>query len=116
MNRLDDRRKNTRINLDSINCFFRQCDIAASTSEKDLDITILNISPDGMKFMINSGSDARRLRLDDEIFIRGCIFSNNIGFLSSQKAVTVWQEDTLFGARFTPALEFDTADLSKMIG
>lgn len=115
MNRFDDRRKNIRIELGSINGFFRQCDIAASASKKDLDITILNISPDGMKFRINSGSDVERLRLDDEIFIRGCIFNDNIGFLSSQKAVTVWQEDTLFGAKFTPALELDAADLSEMI-
>ncbi|WP_419780766.1 pilus assembly protein PilZ [Maridesulfovibrio sp.] len=115
MNRFDDRRKNIRIDLGSINGFFRQCDIAASASEKDLDITILNISPDGMKFRINSGNDLKRLRLDDEIFIRGCIFNDNIGFLSSQKAVTVWQENTLFGAKFTPALELEAADLSEMI-
>ncbi|WP_320007582.1 pilus assembly protein PilZ [Maridesulfovibrio sp.] len=115
MNKVDDRRKSTRIDLKSMNCFFRQCDIAASTSEKDLDITILDISQDGMKFMINSGSDAKQLRQADEIFIRGCIFNDNIGFLSSQKAVTVWKENTLFGAKFTPALEVDSATLSKMI-
>ncbi|TIH19336.1 pilus assembly protein PilZ [Marinifilum sp. JC120] len=114
MNTLSDRRKHTRIELSSINSFFRQCDVAA-TSGGDLDITILNISTKGMKFKINSDNDSRKIKLDDELFIRGCIFNDRIGFLSSQKAVAVWQEDSLFGVRFTPSLELDEPSLIDML-
>ncbi|NDV25327.1 PilZ domain-containing protein [Desulfovibrio sp. JC010] len=115
MNRSAERRKHTRIELGSINGFFRQCDIAASSSGRDLDITILNISTQGMKFILNSRADSSGINPDDEIFIRGCIFNDNIGFLSSQKAVTVWQEDSLYGVKFTPALDIDHTTLAEMM-
>lgn len=68
-----------------------------------------------MKFTLNSGNDTGKLQQNDEIFIRGCIFNNNIGFLSSQKAVAVWQEDKLFGVKFTPALDLDETSLTAMM-
>ncbi|WP_320172983.1 PilZ domain-containing protein [Maridesulfovibrio sp.] len=114
MNTLSDRRKHTRIELSSINSFYRQCDVAA-TSGGDIDITILNISRKGMKFKINSANDSGKIKLDDELFIRGCIFNDRIGFLSSQKAVTVWQDNTVFGVEFTPSLDLDEPSLFNML-
>ena len=114
MNTLADRRKHARIELASINSFFRQCDVAA-TSGGDFDITILNISTQGMKFKINSVKDSERIKLDDVLFIRGCIFNDRIGFLSSQKAVTVWQDSSVFGVKFTPSLDLDEPSLFNML-
>lgn len=114
MNTLSDRRKQTRIELGSINEFFRQCDIAAS-ARGDLDITLLDISTEGIRFMLNSTNDSGMINKNDEIFIRGCIFNDKIGFLSSQKAVTVWQENTVFGAKFTPSLDLDEPSLISML-
>ncbi|NDV21259.1 pilus assembly protein PilZ [Desulfovibrio sp. JC022] len=114
MNTLSDRRKQTRIELESINGFFRQCDVAASTGG-NLDITILNISTEGMKFMTNSSCDSNRIKRDDVLFFRGCIFNDRIGFLSSQKAVAVWQEDTVFGVKFIPSLDLDEPSLIDML-
>jgi hypothetical protein len=115
MNKLSDRRRQARLDLDSINSFFRQCDVAASSSDQDMDITILDISPQGMKFSLNCEMDTDSINQDDEIFFRGCIFNDSIGFLSSQKAVTVWQKDSLFGVKFTPALDIDTKTLADMM-
>lgn len=115
INTLSERRKTNRIALTTIENFFRQCDVAASSNSEDLDITIIDISPNGMKISINCEEDQSKIKLHDEIFIRGCIFNNNIGFLSSQKAVTVWQDKSFRGIKFTPELEFDESSLREML-
>ncbi len=115
MNQLHDRRQNNRIDLSTIEGFYRQCDIAVSSAAGDLDITILNISPVGMKVRINCDEDRSKIKPNEELFIRGCIFSDNIGFLSSQKAVTIWQEESICGIKFTPELEFDELCLRNMM-
>ncbi|SDK94717.1 hypothetical protein SAMN05660337_1802 [Maridesulfovibrio ferrireducens] len=115
MNNFQERRDSTRIDLNNIDGFFRQCDIATSSCNSDLDITILNISPCGMKLKLNSKEDLTKLDLNAEVFIRGCIFNDRIGFLSSQKAVAVWKEESLVGLRFTPELDFDEPALRKMM-
>lgn len=115
MNQLHDRRKNSRIDLSTIDGFYRQCDIAVSSTTGDIDITILNISPVGMRIRVNSEEDRCKVKTGEELFIRGCIFSDNIGFLSSQKALIVWQEESICGIKFTPELEFDELCLRNML-
>ena len=115
MNISKDRRSALRIELKSIIRVCRQCDIASSSSGVDLDITIINISPTGMKFRINARQDINRIEINDNIFIRGCIFNYSIGFLSSQKAVAIWKKINMVGVEFTPALEVDDALLRAMI-
>lgn len=115
MNTLSERRKSKRITLSSIEYFFRQCDIAASTGKGELDITILDISPQGMKLRIDLEEDRSKITPRDEIFIRGCIFNDSIGFLSSQKAVAVWTDEAFCGIRFTPELELNETDLLEML-
>lgn len=114
MNTLSERRKHTRIELQNISGFLRQCDITDS-SGNNLDITVLDISKHGMKFMINPDSHSNRLKLDDKIFFRGCIFKDKIGFLNSQEAVTIWQDDTVFGVKFTPSLDLDKSSLIHLL-
>lgn len=115
MNITYDRRDSNRIGLEKIDDFFKQCDISVSSCDVDLDITILNISPYGMKIKLNSKDDYRNLKLNSEIFIRGCIFNDCIGFLSSQKAIVVWKKNSTVGLRFTPKLDFDYADIRQML-
>lgn len=114
-NTMKDRRKNSRIDITAINDFYRQCDISTSSAETDIDITIVNISTNGMKFILNSKNNGSILNLDDEIFIRGCIFNDNIGFLSSQKAITVWREESFIGVKFTPELDLEEISLIEML-
>ena len=115
MNKFHDRRESNRIDLENINAFFKQCDISVSSSDCDLDITIINISPRGMKVKLNSEEDFNKLELNSEVFIRGCIFNDSIGFLSSQKAVAVWKENPIAGLRFTPELDIDDETIHQML-
>lgn len=115
MNTMHDRRSAIRIKLSKIEAFFRQCDIAASSDKGELDITIIDISQKGMCLRINREKDQEKIDIKDQIFIRGCIFNNNIGFLSSQMAVTVWKDGELCGVEFTPELEFDEPELLGML-
>ncbi|WP_432735221.1 pilus assembly protein PilZ [Maridesulfovibrio sp. FT414] len=115
MNTLYDRRSINRIKLSGMDGIFRQCDVSASSKKGELDITIVDISQRGMGLSINSSDDCNKIDLQDEIFIRGCIFNDNIGFLSSQKAVTVWKDESLCGVEFKPQLEFSETDLLEML-
>ncbi|WP_320170826.1 pilus assembly protein PilZ [Maridesulfovibrio sp.] len=110
-----DRRSTNRINLSRINNVCRQCDVAALSGKGELDITIVDISQQGMKLSINCDEDRCKISPLDEIFIRGCIFNDRIGFLSSQKAVTVWKEAGFCGVRFVPQLEFAEPDILAML-
>ncbi|SMF02202.1 PilZ domain-containing protein [Desulfovibrio gilichinskyi] len=115
MNKTYERRDSIRIGLEKIDDFFKQCDISVSSCDSDLDITILNISSHGMKVKLNSEGDFSNLKLNSEVFIRGCIFNDLIGFLSSQKAIAVWKENSFVGLRFTPELDFDNATIRQML-
>ena len=115
MNTMHDRRKANRIKLSEIEGLFRQCDIEASSNKGDLDITIIDISPKGMRLRINCEEDKFKICQNDNIFIRGCIFNDNIGFLSSQKAVTVWKTEKICGVKFLPELDLSELELLGMI-
>ncbi|CCO22383.1 hypothetical protein [Maridesulfovibrio hydrothermalis] len=115
MNTKHERRKANRIELASIEGFFRQCDLTTSSEAGDLDITIINISSNGMKVRIHRKEDQCKIKPYKEIFIRGCIFNDRIGFLSSQKAIAIWKKNDLCGIKFTPKLEFDEFSLREMI-
>ncbi|OEU67681.1 MAG: pilus assembly protein PilZ [Desulfovibrio sp. S3730MH75] len=115
MIQIHERRDLGRIDLTNMNDIFRQCDISASSCSTDFDITILNISPKGMKLRLNCDNDYERLNLSDEIFIRGCIFNDRIGFLSSQKGVTVWKDNNHIGLKFTPSLDIDEFHIREML-
>jgi len=109
------RRNTERIEVSSIQNFYKQCDIAASSGKGDLDITILDISQQGMKFRVNCTEDTKKINQDDRLLIRGCIFNDSIGFLSNQQAVTVWKDDNLCGIKFTPELEFTGEAIREMM-
>ncbi len=115
MNTLRERRNLDRIDLTNLNDIFRQCDISASSCSTDLDITILNISAKGMKLKLNCDDDYEKLNLSDEVFIRGCIFNDRIGFLSSQKGIAVWKDKKHIGLKFIPSLEIDELHLREML-
>ncbi|WP_027721253.1 pilus assembly protein PilZ [Maridesulfovibrio zosterae] len=115
MNTLFDRRKTNRIKLSKIENFFRQCDIYVSSEKGDIDITILDISPVGMRISINGSEDQSKISPQDKLFIRGCIFNDNIGFLSSQNVVAVWKENNICGFKFTPPLDLDELTIRSMI-
>ncbi|WP_031480591.1 PilZ domain-containing protein [Maridesulfovibrio frigidus] len=115
MNKLHERRDSSRIDLTNMNDLFRQCDISASSCSTDLDITILDISAKGMKLRLNCDDDNEKLNLSDEIFIRGCIFNDRIGFLSSQKGVTIWKDNNHIGLKFTPSLDIDECHIREML-
>lgn len=115
MNQLNERRKKQRIALTKIENVMRVCDIAVQTEKEDVDITIQDISISGMKITINENECLNELSPGDHVFIRGCIFNDSIGFLSSQKASIIWKHDNILGLLFTPELDITAEEIKEML-
>lgn len=115
MSNIQERRKRQRIELTTVTEMFRMCDIAVHTGTNDVDVTIKDISPEGMKIIINEASDKKKLSAGDCIFIRGCIFNDRIGFLSSQKAYVVWKNEDELGLQFSPKLDINLDGIKEML-
>ncbi len=109
------RRKKERIALNSIVEVMRMCDIAVESGDGDVDVTIKDISPQGMGIRVNESLTSEIISQGDEVFIRGCIFNDKIGFLSSQKASVVWKNEKELGLRFTPELDINLDGIREML-
>ncbi|WP_034633698.1 PilZ domain-containing protein [Maridesulfovibrio bastinii] len=110
-----ERRKKERIELKTVVEVLRMCDIAVMTGKEDVDVTIRDISTTGMGIEVSEETSINRIDLGDNLFIRGCIFNDNIGFLSSQKASVVWKCNNKFGLRFTPELDINLDGIREML-
>ena len=113
MSTFRDRRKECRVTMRSVESIFRQCDISLISQSCECDAVIEDISLEGVRLKLDNSQQA--VHQGEPVFIRGCIFNDMIGFLSSATCKVVWTKGRHLGLQFDAPLDLDRPTFSAMV-
>lgn len=113
----DERRRFPRIDARRVPLHLRGCDLCVVDKGIDIDVTIEDVNRTGMRLQIGGEmAEGNMPSKGDRVFIRGCVFDELLGFLSSEDATVAWCRFPSFGIVFDSPVDCDEGDLECLAG